>query len=210
MKIIKTLNQLDIVNDNLTAQDENVFLRQGSIDGACGPYCVFMTLIILGIVNFNQATNLWSTKGNTKLGKLIKAMREHDVFIQNGTFVEDLEKMLEQSFKNDVTTTSISSGGRKVIDFTVASLKNNVPVIVGIRGIDMAHWLLAVGFEENNGVVAKLFFLDPSGSEVGNYWNSIINTATSFHGIYPYKWETHQDCFVKFEDAISINVKQNA
>ncbi len=209
MKIIKTLNQLDIINDNLTAHDENVFLRQGSIDGACGPYCVFMALIILGVINHNQATNLWSIKGNSKLGKLIKAMRVHDIFIQNGTFVEDLEIMLAQSYKKDLVTQSTSIGGRKVIDFAVASLRNNAPVIVGIRGIDMAHWLLAVGFEENNGLVSKLFFLNPSGSEVGNYWNSILNTANSFHGIYPYKWETHQDCYVKFEDAISLNLNQN-
>ncbi len=207
MKIIKTINQLDITNDNVTAHEENVFLRQGSIDGACGPYCVFMALIILGVINYNQATNLWSTKGNTKLGKLIKAMREHDVFIQNGTFVEDLETMLEQSFKKDVITSITNLGGRKVIDFTVASLKENAPVIVGIRGVNLAHWLLAVGFEENNGVISKIFFLDPSGSEVGNYWNSIINTATTFHGIYPYKWETREDCFVKFEDAISLKLK---
>lgn len=207
MKIIETLNQLDIIDGNLKAQDENVFLRQGSMDGACGPYCVFMALIILGVIDYSQATNLWLSKGSSKLGKLIKAMREHDIFIQNGTFVEDLETMLAKSFKKDVTTQSISSGGRKVIDFTVASLKNNAPVIVGIRGVNLAHWLLAVGFEENNGVVSKLFFLDPSESEVRNYWNSIISTKTSYHGIYPYKWESHQDCFVKFEDAISLIIK---
>lgn len=205
MKVIKTIQQLEITNGNLTAHNENVFLRQGSMDGACGPYCVFMALIILGIVNYSQATNLWLTKGSSKLGKLIKAMREHDVFIQNGTFVEDLETMLTQSFKKDVVTQSTSARGRKVLDFTVASLKNNAPVIVGIRGVDLAHWLLAVGFEENNGVVSKVFFLDPSASEAENYWNSIISIETSYHGIYPYKWESHVDTFIKFEDAISLN-----
>lgn len=207
MRIINTLNQLDIVDGNLKAHDENVFLRQGSMDGACGPYCVFMALIILGIIDYSQATNLWLTKGSSKLGKLIKAMREHDVFIQNGTFVEDLNTLIAQSFKKDVVTQSTSDGGRKVIDFTVNSLKNNAPVIVGIKGVDLAHWLLAVGFEENNGVVSKLFFLDPSASEVGNYWNSIIRVDSSFKGIYPYKWETEVDCYLKFEDAISLNIK---
>ena len=207
MKVIKTLNQLEITNGNLTAEEENVFLRQGSMDGACGPYCVFMALIILGVIDYNQATNLWSTKGSSKLGKLIKAMREHDVFIQNGTFVEDLETMFAQSFKKDVVTHSTSTGGRKVIDFTVEALKKNSPVIVGIRGKDLAHWLLAVGFEENEGVVSKLFFLDPSSGEAVNYWNSIIRTDSTVKGIYPYKWETHEDCYIKFEDAISINLK---
>ena len=159
MKIIKTINQLEISDGTLTANEEIVFLRQGSMDGACGPYCVFMGLIILGIVNYNQATNLWLSKGTTKLGKLIKALREHDIFIQNGTFVEDLERMLSQSFKKDVTTETNSAGGRKVIDFTIASLKNNSPVIVGIRGKGIAHWLLAVGYEEKSDGVSKLFFL---------------------------------------------------
>lgn len=210
MKVIKTINQLDITNGNLTAHGENIFLRQGSMDGACGPYCVFMALLVLGVIDYHSATNLWLINKSTKLGKLIKALMQHETLFQNGTFAEDLETMLQQSYSKDIITTTNNLGGRKVIDFTVESLKNNAPVVVGIRGKDLAHWLLAVGFEENNGKLSKLFLLDPSANEETNYWNSVIRIDTTYHGIYSYKWENSEDLYVKFEDAISINLKNRS
>ena len=46
-----------------------VHLRQGEMDGACGPYCVVMTLIALGVMSRDQARSLDSFDGRTRLGR---------------------------------------------------------------------------------------------------------------------------------------------
>lgn len=47
MKQIYLLENLDLTLDELRAEEESVFLQQGSLDGACGPYCLFMALFIV-------------------------------------------------------------------------------------------------------------------------------------------------------------------
>jgi|GEM_PF-5652811 len=49
-----------------TLNSDNEFqllhLRQGDIDGACGPYCLFMALMICGVAKCNVLTSLMKTK----------------------------------------------------------------------------------------------------------------------------------------------------
>ena len=47
MKQIYLLENLDLTLDELRAEEESVFLQQGSLDGACGPYSLFMALFIV-------------------------------------------------------------------------------------------------------------------------------------------------------------------
>lgn len=46
-----------------------IHLRQGEIDGACGPYCAVMTLITLGVMSREQALSLDTFDGRTRLGR---------------------------------------------------------------------------------------------------------------------------------------------
>lgn len=50
-----------------------VHLRQGEMDGACGPYCVAMTLIALGVMSREQAQSLDSYDGRTDWVAFAKA-----------------------------------------------------------------------------------------------------------------------------------------
>jgi hypothetical protein len=45
---------------------------------------VFCHFNYFRIIDYSQTTNLYVNKGSSKLGKLIKAMREHDVFGKTG------------------------------------------------------------------------------------------------------------------------------
>lgn len=210
MKTIKVLPYLEIYERKLVTTNlktsNNVFLQQGSLDGACGPYCVFMALIMLGVTNYENATNLWNIKKSTKLGKLVKEMQNHDTLFNGGTFVEELEELLVKSYKNDLEVKGNNLKGKKLIEFTINAINSNKPVIVGVEGKDLAHWLLAVGYESENDKITKLFFLDPSEVETSNYWNSIINVKDAFFG-YPYHWVSQEGTFVKFQDALSIGLK---
>lgn len=206
MKNIKILSQLNITNGQLVANNQSVFLQQGSLDGACGPYCLFMALLILDVIGYDDAISLWKIKRSTKLGKLIKAMEIHKQLFQAGTYVEDLKEMIEVSFKNQIEVKTNKEGGKKTIQFILQQLKNQNPVIVGVKNKTIAHWMLAIGFEDYNNEITKILFLDPSEKEPISYFNSAINIKDTVYG-YPYKWETLENTYVKFEDAVSINIQ---
>lgn len=206
MKIIKVLPQLNITNGLLVANNQSVFLQQGSLDGACGPYCLFMALLILDVITYDDAISLWKIKRSTKLGKLIKAMEVHKQLFQAGTYVEDLKEMIEVSFKNEVEVKTNKEGGKKTIQFILQQLKNQNPVIVGVKNKTISHWLLAIGYEEFENEIAKILFLDPSENQPINYFNAAINIKDTVYG-YPYKWETMDETYIKFEDAVSIHKK---
>lgn len=211
MKSIKILSYLDIQNGSLVTnrlkRHNSIFLKQGSMDGACGPYCVFMALLILGVINYNQATNLWIVDEDKALGKLVKKMKEHKTLFQDGTHLHELEGLLKNSFKEKLSISANTNRGKDIIQFTIEKLNENQPVIVGVVGKNLAHWLLAVGYEqseEDEGV--KLLFLDPSGEDNSKYWNATIDVKNTYYG-YPYQWVDQVDTFIKIEDALSIGLK---
>lgn len=88
-------------------------------------------------------------------------------------------------------------------------LKQDKPIIIGVNGINLAHWLLAVGYEENSvGEVCKLFFLDSSGYENANYWNVVIDIENTVYGRYAYPWvDSKEERNVSFEHGISLGLK---
>ena len=210
MKTIQIINQLDI-NEGKVVITENydaVFLKQGSLDGACGPYCIFMALLIVGAVSSDKLDDLWQIKLNTRLGKLIKLIREHDTLFNEGTSLNELKKLLSESFGKIVATEINESRGKAIIPFVIKNLEQDFPVIVGIKNKDMAHWLLAVGFEKEESAT-KILFLDPSGINTSNYWNAAIDIYSKQSGRYPYAWVDHSENsneFIQFEEAITIKL----
>jgi hypothetical protein len=210
MKQIFIINQLDIDKGKVVTLKSNsyeaVFLKQGSLDGACGPYCLFMALLIVGAIRKKELDDLWNIDRKKRLGKLIKAMLDHDTLFGEGTSLIDLEKLLSKSFKKVINTEINEFSGKSIIPFVIEQLKQDCPVIVGIKNRDMAHWLLAVGFEKEESVT-KLLFLDPSGIDTSNYWNAAIDIVNKQGGRYPYAWIDHNESsneFIQFEEAMAI------
>ena len=193
MKAIKLLSALDIKDGllitNELKKDHQVFLKQGSADGACGPYALLMALIMLGLIDYKDATNLWWIKRSSRFGKMITKMKEHETLFQDGTDLNQLKELLEYGFKKNLELKVSEEKGRDLINFCMEELKNDKPTIIGVKGVNLEHWLLAVGYEENsNGVVCKLFFLDSSGNENANYWNAVIDIEDTVYGRYAYPW----------------------
>jgi len=213
MKSLKMLSQLNIANGNLITslrdKSNSVFLQQGSVDGACGPYCVFMALIILGIISYDDATNLWWTKRSTRFGKMLAKMQEHDTLFQNGTHLYQLQELLEVSFKKTLVTKVSPERGRNLIQFIQDELDKDCPVIFGVTGQKLAHWLLATGYEaDDEGSVIKITFLDPSGNPSWNYYNGVLDVEFVYKGRYPYAWVSCEDDIkVSLEEGISMGVK---
>lgn len=213
MKTIKLLSSLNIKDGLLVTnelkKDYQVFLKQGSADGACGPYALLMALIMLGLIDYKDATNLWWIKRSSKFGKMITKMKEHDTLFHKGTNLNHLKELLEYGFKNTLELRVSEETGRNLINFCMEELKQDKPIIIGVNGINLAHWLLAVGYEENSkGEVCKLFFLDSSGYENANYWNVVIDIENTVYGRYAYPWvDSKEERNVSFEHGISIGLK---
>jgi hypothetical protein len=207
MKTIKTIEQLELSQGFLQVNNQRVMLQQGSIDGACGPYCLFMALIILEVISYDEVTNLWLAKGHTRFGKMVKKMRDFDTLFSNGTHLHELEDIILASYKTKLKVETTSKKGKDLIAFTVSQLKLNKPTIVGVKGVNLYHWLLAIGFEEENGKATKLFFLDPSEQVEINYWNAVIDVENTLYGRYSYPWLNYENRKVSFEDGMSIDIK---
>lgn len=214
MKTIRIINQLDLNNGSLvtTASKDygQVFLRQGSMDGACGPYCLFMALLINGVVSWDEVQELWGVKGSTRLGKLLKGMKSHHTLFTDGTHTSDLEQLLDDSFGHIIEMYTSDARGKKLTPFIVDRLNDNNPVIVCVRGKGFAHWLLAIGYEVSE-QVTKLFFLDPSGSNTTGYWNAAIEVNPAHYRVYPYAWldfKENENEFVQLDEAIALKIRR--
>ena len=71
--------------------EQQVHLVQGSLDGACGPYCVMMSLLITGLIDRREATLAHPLDGRTSLGKLFRLYTEYEPFFRNGTGLDELK-----------------------------------------------------------------------------------------------------------------------
>ena len=75
MHTIHVINKLDSTHNGPEARHaeseewQQVFLNQGSLDGACGPYCVYMSLLINGIITRKEVLSALSDgqRGNTNI-----------------------------------------------------------------------------------------------------------------------------------------------
>ena len=215
MKAVKIISNLDIDEGGLITtslkKNNEVFFRQGHADGACGPYCLFMALLIMGETNSDMVSNLWRVDHRTRFGKLIKAMNTnkfHTLF-SAGSNLNDLKILIKDSYNSTVHTNINTEQNEKLINFVIEELKQNKPTIVGVAGAELDHWLLAIGYEVNeNEDYTKILFLDPSGNENSNYWNAAINIIDRLKGKkYRYEWIDYahdSNKAVKFEHAISF------
>lgn len=184
---------------------QQVFLRQGSIDGACGPYSIFMGLLSLGLISFEKITST-QVRGNERLGKLLnKLNNEYFALFKNGTYLEDLEEMMIETFGKVLNVEILDDENQNVLNFTINHLQQNHPTIIGVDFEGGGHWMLAVGYEtdEKDNIIRILTLDSSSENPIVSTWNSIIEAKTSKRGIYKYKWWT-KSTNIKFSQAIAM------
>ena len=207
--MIYTINQLKITECGPESEFEEimqkVFLKQVSIDGACGPYSILMCLLTLVLISFEKVTSI-KVRGNERLGKLLhKLNNEYFALFKNGTYLEDLEEMMNETFGRVLNLQTITEKNQDVLNFTIEHLKQNHPTIIGVNFNGGGHWMLAIGYETNEkNQVIRILTLDPSGENpIVSSWNSIIDAKVSKRGIYKYKWWTGKTN-VEFAEAIAM------
>lgn len=212
MATIKIINHLELtkygLGSKLLTKDNLVFLEQGSLDGACGPYCLFMSLLILGKISNDDTNNISKVHHKTSFGKSLKKMNELNVLIKDGTTKKSLKDIIETGYKNTLNSIELKSKGNRLIEQISKEIDSNNPVITSVFWDEgFGHWLLAVGYEtDDKDLIKKIFFLDPSrNAPVDTYWNSVVLIGNG-NSEFPHYWLLDSEKRkIKIKDCLSIS-----
>lgn len=151
----------------------SVFKKQGDLDGACATYCVIMNLLILGTINGSD-TEIRARHNNPDTKRLFLEFCEYHGMHRDGQTYQMIQRMLKRSMGNVVEVKRRDTKNISSIEVITETIKNDdIPVIMSITG----HAMLAVGIEEEDGLVTKILCLDPSGdymNHTNKRWNSEI------------------------------------
>ncbi len=179
MSVVRLIDGLSVRDDGpafVTAEGDYlaVSLVQGTVDGACGPYCLLMGLALAGAESIEDIKGLHEQHGNSALGRFRRAIAD-ETFIR-GTRLPDLARVLRASHKKRLSLSTHRGRDADVLPFVLGHLALDRAVIVGLRG-DVEHWVLVVGSwtPSQRGGHPLLLALDPGfrGSRAAP-WNSSI------------------------------------
>lgn len=207
MEIFHVISGLRIKGTSIisTTTKEEIIERQGSADGACGPYSIFMILKILGLLKKENLPPNNKVDKRTRISIFLNGINNLHGLIKDGTYLRELEDLIDKSLGSKVHYEPCELENKELIDFVLEKLNAEIPLMVGVTFPTGGHWMVAVGYVKNdNGKVSKLLFLDPSG-EIPHVspWNSIIDVSQTKKGDYPYLWQSFGQK-VGFQEALAI------
>lgn len=159
---------------------DEVHLRQGELDGACGPYCLVSALITLGVMSRETAQNMHTLKGSTRGGKFRDNLYAFGVYTQEGTYGDDLVWLTENYKRVGLQAEHVTGTKKQIfIDIYTAIDEGKLPII-GVRWPTLGgHWMLVVGYQgiefEEDFQLTHLLCLDP-GQEApkASIWNAVV------------------------------------
>ena len=153
-----------------------IHLRQGEMDGACGPYCVLMALMALRAVRRG-----WVTNSPATAPRAVKAtLRLTSRWYFCGTNVRDLAQLV-QPLHRSVTASISKASHAALVPFILDNLAEERLVVVGINNgaHRLKHWTLVVGVagvqKRDNFNPQHFLLLDPSADPISLLqWNSTL------------------------------------
>lgn len=164
-----------------------VFLRQGHLDGACGPYSVLIALLICGLVRRDDLIGIWRLDKRTSQGQLIARLEARPGLIRDGIGLHDLEADLRGLFRSRLRTERCEESGTTLRAFVLEQIRGDRPVILGHHGVGFSHWSTVIGYEADElDEPTRLLLLDPGGPEPTiAVWNAVLDIQGT-GGVYPY------------------------
>lgn len=210
MEDFRVISGITIKNQDIISKANKtpIFDRQGTADGACGPYSLFMSLKILGILRQTDTIYPEKIDKRTRAYKFMNDISSLRGLIFNGTDLSRLYDLIIKNLNSKVEVEWSEKSNESLLDFVIQELDEDKPTIVGLSFKDGGHWIVAVGYtinEKND--ITNLLVLDPSGEKpTVSPWNSIISVSHSKKSKYPYKWITN-NYNVSFEEALSLSAK---
>lgn len=184
--------------------------RQGTLDGACGLYSMFMSLLVHRMATVDELGLLHRANPRTRLGKLTKSVSLLSPLVQDGTYLQDLHTMLDDAYGRVLGTELSEKRGAKLIPFIAEQVLMDRPVILSVAWNGGAHAVLVVALEyaanDREHRPSRLLALDPSlESPRVAAWNVAINAFASQTGPYPYVYlsRTEGNQLVQLTGALS-------
>jgi hypothetical protein len=226
--IIRTISNLAIseVWDDTTTLHK-ISLRQGDLDGACGPYALMMALLLADSgLKRSDAIKLWEEEedGPTKLATWTK---KFTALISLGTNEDDLNDLFLE-IQTFVGTKKINNLCLEQISISENSLKGvrsllsirdhidtyDKPILIGINwSKNQGHWVVAVGYQLAKGKsgeqVANILTVDPSqnASKISP-WNGVLGLGHHNDKKLRYLTEEYNDkCDVEESQCFGFKVR---
>ena len=184
---------------------EPIFEYQGSADGSCGPYSIFMALKIVGVLYRKDLQPYHKIDSRTCVGKFMNKIHALPNLVKDGTDLGNIFDLVSENFSSKLTTDWSQLKNKELIDLVISQLNEDKPTITGIYYPGGGHWMLAVGYScDEKEKPIKLLLLDPSGVKPTIApWNTVIEIGTKRKGDYSYHW--HTDGYnVSFDEALAI------
>jgi hypothetical protein len=163
-----------------------VHLRQGQLDGGCGPYCVVSALITLGLMDRDDVVeNMHTWKGSERKGRFRDALYAFGVYSSEGTNGDDLLWLTDNYKRAGLKAEHIKGKKSHVFDCVAGAVASGELPIVGVEWPGGGgHWMLVVGYqgeEVGEGMqLTHLLCLDP-GQEApkASLWNAVLEVYKS-------------------------------
>lgn len=200
IKIIKDLDITALGVSVFNRKWQPVHLQQGEMDGACAVYSMMMDLLILKVLTRNQVVNLNTTfKGNTAKGRLFKEFFfVTEGLCRDGFYFSEIKEKLSHSFAKEVASSALQytaslSDQASFVEELRTAIDSDTPLITALSFRGGAHAVLAIGYEEQEGVAKKIFCLDPSYAiSPTSLWNGVI-ILNEGKGKYSHQYITDKD-----------------
>lgn len=158
-----------------------VHLRQGDLDGACGPYFLISGLITLRLLRRKRVMNMKSWDGRTREGRFRDALANFGSLSCNGTTSEDLVWLTGIDKTKKLGAHSFTGSKTHIVESIAVAIDQDCLAIVGVHWAgDAGHWMLVVGYQgvEQSGKtqLTHLLCLDPAQEAPKTcLWNAVID-----------------------------------
>ena len=193
LKTISGLRLYDKLDGKIIRRGlEGVALRQGSLDGSCGPYALMMALAAAGIMTMDEINALWQRKihGNANFAKLQRSL---GAGVSQGTSHEQLKEMYDairnlsgdraafDKFKWDSVLPDIDGATNVRRQCCEHIDEHGLPIIVSLdwpmgEG-GGGHWVLLVGYARDAEGVESFLVIDPlSEMSRTSLWNAVLSS----------------------------------
>lgn len=214
MRQFKVINQLRLNDGELKCRKpgrslQKAHFKQGDLDDACGAYSVAMVLNILGVFEAEEICSDNPIDKRTSEWKLIKVLNDEGLY-RKGMTSDKIQSKLTENYGSRVNVQFASKSSKhNIAEITKDWIDNNTPVILGFVGKNYAHWVVAVGYiEDEHGILSDILTLDP-GSDSPKYalWNGILNLYKEPRKRYGYRYDSDYHQMVDIDEAIIISKK---
>lgn len=170
-----------------------------------------MSLRILGLITWSEATTTEILDRRTKAGKLWHHFSQYNSLFLDGTCLSELQEMVSAYSRRTVKLAPITGTGAEIRRSILNHLKLDHPVILGLGG-QLGHWTVVIGWEagDEDDNPARFLTLDPSDEpSLIAPWNNILDLFPH-KGRHPYTYMSARDVhFVTLDHALAVCSEQH-